>query len=107
MSPVPTVQPLPSSPIANMDTAISRCLANGDIVPYIAEELPNLRSMAALAQTSSTLYDYVNPMLWRHLYSLVPLLRLLPPDTWTECESSSISKVFVSPYCTHFIRSKF
>lgn len=107
MSPVPPVQPLPSSPTANMDTAISRCLANGDIVPYIAEELPNLRSMAALAQTSSTLYDYVNPMLWRHLYSLVPLLRLLPPDTWTECESSSISKVFVSPYCTHFIRSKF
>ncbi|RPD65404.1 hypothetical protein L226DRAFT_557862 [Lentinus tigrinus ALCF2SS1-7] len=81
-----------------MNTATSRFLANSDVFYQLATEVYRTpgewRSLAALAATSRTLHDIVLPVLWQELHSLVPLLRLLPLNTWTESLNSANQMIF-------------
>ncbi|KAI0746694.1 hypothetical protein C8Q80DRAFT_1176804 [Daedaleopsis nitida] len=65
-----------------------RCLAVSEILETIAFDIYRSteggRTLAGLARTCSWMHEFVIPVLWHRLDSLVPLLRLLPNDTWTE-----------------------
>ncbi|KAI0360764.1 hypothetical protein OH77DRAFT_1586309 [Trametes cingulata] len=71
-------------------SATHRCLLVSEIFQLIAEELyenGGLRTLTVLARTCKVLHEAVLPVLWNSLESIVPLLRLFPPDTWSEIEN--------------------
>ncbi|KAI0366032.1 hypothetical protein BV20DRAFT_698560 [Pilatotrama ljubarskyi] len=71
-------------------SATHRCLLVNEIFQVIAEELyenGGQRTLSALARTCKVLHEAVLPVLWNSLDSIVPLLRLFPPDTWSEIQN--------------------
>ncbi|KAH9846394.1 hypothetical protein C2E23DRAFT_890904 [Lenzites betulinus] len=68
-------------------SAVHRSLVIDEIFQYIANSLcasVNKRTLATLARTCKTFHEASLPALWEYQESLVPLLRLLPADTWIE-----------------------
>ncbi|KAH9937939.1 hypothetical protein B0H21DRAFT_54739 [Amylocystis lapponica] len=77
----------------NEQTACMRCLSVDDIFQHILSHLHDLgkngRSVASLSETCRSFRDASLPVLWSHLYSFVPLSKLLSPDRVLECGEQS------------------
>lgn len=80
-------------------SAVHRVFALDEILTMILRSVVSLRSrtLASLARTCKRLNMASIPLLWETLYSLLPLLRLLP-DALTEGRDENDRIIFVSPY---------
>ncbi|KAI8986866.1 hypothetical protein BD414DRAFT_440434 [Trametes punicea] len=70
-------------------SATHRCLLVSEIFQQIAEELYDTGerpTLVQLARTCKALHESVLPILWQNIEGLVPLLKLLPSNTWSQHE---------------------
>ncbi|KAH9896781.1 hypothetical protein C8Q73DRAFT_822155 [Cubamyces lactineus] len=71
-------------------STMHRCLLISEIVDEICEILYcnyQFKALSRISQTCKTLHEAVAPTLWKDIVGLIPLLRLLPQDTWTETQN--------------------
>lgn len=80
-------------------SVVHRALAVDEILTLIMGSLFSFRSrtLASLARTCKMLNEAAIPLLWQTLYSLSPLLRLLPPGAVTEGRDEQDRIILVSP----------
>ncbi|KAH9896780.1 hypothetical protein C8Q73DRAFT_425428 [Cubamyces lactineus] len=68
-------------------SAVERCLLISEISREICGLLykdNELKALARLARTCSHMHEAVLPVLWNHMTTFTPLLKLFPESTWTE-----------------------
>ncbi|KAI0777607.1 hypothetical protein BD413DRAFT_467700 [Trametes elegans] len=75
-------------------SATHRCLLVNELFRTISDELcsdgrTGRDALAQLSRTCKTMHEAVTPVLWENMTSLVPLLKLLPRDTWCEGKDAS------------------
>lgn len=80
--------------------AVHRCLRISDITQIIVDWLRGTRSnrtLVSLALACKTMREESMPALWEYQDSLLPLLRLLPPDAFEGSPEEAAKLPFVSP----------
>ena len=69
-----------------------RCLRIQDVLSIIFQCLSKA-SLAQLARTCTTFRDPALNILWRTQYTLLPLLRCLPQDSWAIQDKKFVSNI--------------